>query len=162
MLTSGTKDIGFKLYKLLNGSIIVLALLTVLEGDALTEWSAMATIFLTLGANAVAESFSRGLADEIACKRRITFSEVRALLRSSLIVIVPGVVPAVAFAAVSAGWLSLDKAFAGACWLLVLVLFGAGYTACMVGGGRVWRGLIYGIVVSAFGLGIVALRLMAH
>ena len=55
-----------------------------LEGDALTEWSAMATIFLTPGANAVAESFSRGLADEIACKRRITFSEVSALLRSSL------------------------------------------------------------------------------
>ncbi|MGR0140638.1 hypothetical protein ACUVNF_28760, partial [Pseudomonas sp. RSP] len=82
MLTSAAGDIGFKLHKILNGSIIVLALLTVLEGAALTEWSAMATIFMTLGANAVAEAFSRGLADEIASKRRVTFSKATDLLRS--------------------------------------------------------------------------------
>ncbi|MDP3843650.1 MAG: hypothetical protein Q8Q81_13930 [Oxalobacteraceae bacterium] len=160
MLTSAAGDIGFKLHKILNGSIIVLALLTVLEGSALTEWSAMATIFMTLGANAAAEAFSRGVAHEIASKRRVSFSEAAALLRYSLIVVTPGIVPAVAFIAVSAGWLPLGKAFAAACWFLVFVLFAAGYIACMVGGGRVWRGLIYGAVISAFGLGIVALRLM--
>ncbi|MDD1010777.1 hypothetical protein M5G27_25195 [Pseudomonas shahriarae] len=160
MLTSAAGDIGFKLHKILNGSIIVLALLTVLEGAALTEWSAMATIFMTLGANAVAEAFSRGLADEIASKRRVTFSKATDLLRSSLIVVTPGIVPAVAFIAVSAGWLPLGKAFVGACWFLVFVLFAAGYIACTVGGGKVWRGLLYGAAISTFGLGIVALRLM--
>ena len=162
MSTGNSEEISFKLYKLLNGSIVVIALLTVLEGDALTEWSAMATIFMTLAAYAVSETFSRGLADEIARKRRLTFSETGTLLRSSLVVVVPGFVPAVAFAAVSAGWLSLGKAFVWACWFLVLVLFGAGYTACKLSGGRAWRGLMYGLVISAFGLGIVALRLMAH
>lgn len=154
-----TDDIGFKLYKVLNGSIIVLALLTVLEGAALTEWGAMATIFVTLGANAVAEAFSRGLADEIATKRRITLTEKLTLLRRSLSVVIPGFVPAVAFAGVSIGWLPLGQAFFWACWFLVFVLFAAGYTACVVGGGRAWRGLIQGAVISAFGLGIVALRL---
>lgn len=160
MHTNPTNDIGFKLYKVLNGSIIVLALLTVLEGAALTEWSAMATIFVTLGANAVAEAFSRGLANEIANKRRETFAEAVALLRRSLSVVIPGIVPAVAFAAVSVGWLPLGKAFAWACWFLVFVLFAAGYTACVVGGGRPWRGLVHGAVISTFGLGIVALRLI--
>lgn len=162
MLTSAAGDIGYKLYKILNGSIIVLALLTVLEGAALTEWGAIATIFVTLGANAVAEAYSRGLAGEIANKRRATLREAIALLRRSLSVVVPGIVPAVAFIAVAAGWLPLDKAFIGACWFLVFVLFAAGYVACVIGGGGVWRGLIYGTVISLFGLGIVALRLMSY
>lgn len=162
MQTIATEALSFKLHKLLNGSIIVLALLTVLEGNALTEWSAMATILVTLGAHAVSETFSLGLADEIAHKRRPTFSEAVALLRKSLVVMAPGSVPALAFTAVSAGWLALDKAFAWACWFLVFVLFAAGYTACSVGGGRVWRGLMYGLVISGFGLGIVVLRLVTH
>lgn len=120
----------------------------------------MATIFVTLAANAVAEAFSRGLAEEIARKRRLTFDEAGVLLRNSLIVIVPGVVPALAFAAVSAGWLSLDMAFALACWFLVFVLFASGFMACKVNGCRVLRGLAYGLVISSFGLGIVALRLL--
>ncbi len=162
MLTSAAGDIGYKLYKILNGSIIVLALLTVLEGVALTEWGAMATIFVTLGANAIAEAFSRGLADEIANKRRATFPEAIALLRHSLVVVIPGIVPALAFVAVAAGWLPLYSAFVGACWFLVFVLFAAGYAACVIGGGRVWLGFIYGAVISLFGLGIVALRLMSY
>lgn len=162
MLAGETEAISFKIYKLLNGSIIVLALLTVLEADALTEWSAMAIILVTLAAHAVSEAFSRGLADEIAHKRRPTLSETGALLGSSLIVMVPGIVPALAFAAVSAGWLSMGKAFVWACWLLVFALFAAGFAACAVSGGRAWRGLMYGFVISAFGLGIVALRLLAH
>lgn len=162
MQTRATEALSFKIHKLLNGSVIVLALLTVLEGSALTEWSAMATILLTLGAHAVSETFSLGLADEIAHKRRPTFREAVAMLRSSLVVMAPGSVPALAFAAVSAGWLPLDKAFAWACWFLVFVLFAAGYTACSVGGGRLWRGLMYGVVISGFGLGIVVLRLATH
>lgn len=161
MLTTGSGAISFKLYKLLNGSIVVLALLTVLEGDALTEWSAMATIFMTLAAYAVSEAFSRGLAEEIARKRRLTVVEAGALVRSSLIVVAPAIVPALAFAAVAVGWLSLDKAFFWACWSLVFLLFAAGFTACKLSGGRFWRGLVYGLVIGAFGLGIVALRLLA-
>lgn len=162
MPMSDANEISFKIHKLLNGSIIVLALLTVLEGDALTEWSAMAIIFVTLAANAVSEAFSRGLADEIARKRRPNAAEAAVLLRSSLIVVTPGIVPALAFAAVAAGWLTLGMAFAGACWILVLGLFAAGFMACKAGGGQIWRGLAYGLVISTFGLGIVALRLMAH
>lgn len=158
----GAEDIRLKLHKLLNGSIIVLALLTVLEGDALTEWSAIATILITLGAHAVSETFSLGLAEEIAHKRRPTFSEAAALLRGASVVVVPGIVPALAFAAVSAGWLSLNTAFVWACWFLIFALFAAGYTACKVSGGRVWRGLVYGSAIGAFGLGIVALRLLTH
>lgn len=153
--------VGFKLYKLLSGSIMVLALLTVLEGDALTEWSAMATIFLALGAQGVADAFARGLADEIIRGRRPTFGEAGALLRSSLIVVAPGIVPAIAFTAVAAGWLALNTAFVWACWLLVFALFAAGFRACAVTGGSAWRALIYGTIISGFGLGIVALRLMA-
>ena len=161
MSTHFAEDTGFKLYKLLNGSIIVLALLTVLEGAALTEWTAVATIFITLIANAVAEAFARGLADEIATRRRVTFSEAVALLRRSSVVVVPGIVPAVAFAAVSIGWLPLGTAFATACWALVLALFAAGYWACAVNGSRFWRGITYGAVISTFGLAIVALRLIS-
>ncbi|OIP20137.1 MAG: hypothetical protein CO066_15450 [Comamonadaceae bacterium CG_4_9_14_0_8_um_filter_60_18] len=146
---------------MLNGSIIVLALLTVLEGAALTEWSAVATIFITLIANAVAEAFARGLADEIANKRRTSLPEAVALLRRSLVVVVPGIVPAVAFATVALGWLPLGTAFVSACWTLVLALFAAGYWACAVNGTRVWRGLMYGTIISTFGLAIVALRLIA-
>jgi len=160
MPVSSAEDTGFKLYKLLNGSIIVLAMLTVLEGAALTEWTAVATIFITLIANAVAEAFARGLADEIANKRRVTFPEAVALLRRSLVAVLPGFVPAVAFAAVSLGWLSLGTAFTSACGFLVLVLFAAGYWACAVNGTRPWRGLMYGAVISTFGLAIVALRLI--
>jgi len=39
------------------------------------HWRAGPTIFITLGANAVVEAFARGLADEIAFKRRLTLSE---------------------------------------------------------------------------------------
>ena len=162
MPASATDDVSFRIHKLLNGSIIVLALLTVLEGEALTEWSAMATILVTLAANAAADAFSRGLADEIARQRRPTFAEAGALLRSSLLVVAPTSLPALAFAAVSVGWLSLDKAFAWACWILVLLLCAAGYAACAASGRRVWRGLVHGSVIGAFGLGIVTLRLMAH
>ncbi|MDD2919515.1 hypothetical protein [Rhodoferax sp.] len=161
MQTTATEEAGHKLYKLLNGAIIVLALLTVLEGSALTEWSAMATIFITLGANAVAEAFARGLADEITFKRRLTWPEGLHLLRRSLVVVLPAVVPALAFAAVALGWLSLGMAFAAACWLLVLALFAAGYMACALNGHQTWRGLLYGAVISTFGLAIVALRLLA-
>ena len=153
-------DISFKLHKLLNGSIIVLALLTVLERSALTEWSAMATIFVTLASSAVADAFSQSVADEIVRKRRATFSEAWGLLRKSLIIVVPGILPALAFFAVSADWMSLGMAFTTACWLLLLVLFAAGYMASLVGGGRRWRNLIYGLVISVFGLGTVALRMM--
>ena len=161
MPTSAAEDTGFKLYKLLNGTIIVLALLTVLEGSALTQWSAVATIFITLIANAVAEAFARGLADEIAKKRRTSFRESLLLLRRSMVVVVPGIVPVVAFVAVSLGWLPLGMAFAAACWVLVLALFAAGYAACVVNGARFWRGLMYGGVISTFGLAIVALRLLS-
>jgi len=160
MLTATAENTGFKLYKLLNGSIIVLALLTVLEGAALTEWPAVATIFITLIANAVAEAFARGLADEIANKRRTSLPEAVALLRRSLVVVVPGIVPAVAFAAVALGWLPLGTAFVSACWTLVLALFAAGYWACAVNGTQVWRGLMYGTIISTLGLTIVALRLL--
>jgi hypothetical protein len=160
MLTATAENTGFKLYKLLNGSIIVLALLTVLEGAALTEWPAIATIFITLIANAVAEAFARGLADEIANKRRTSLPEAVALLRRSLVVVVPGIVPAVAFAAVALGWMPLGTAFVSACWTLVLALFAAGYWACAVNGTQVWRGLMYGTIISTFGLTIVALRLL--
>jgi len=160
MLTATAENTGFKLYKLLNGSIIVLALLTVLEGAALTEWPAVATIFITLIANAVAEAFARGLADEIANKRRTSLPEAVALLRRSLVVVVPGIVPAVAFAAVALGWMPLGTAFVSACWTLVLALFAAGYWACAVNGTQVWRGLMYGTIISTFGLTIVALRLL--
>jgi len=161
MFTTTAENTGFTLFKLLNGSIIVLALLTVLEGAALTEWSAVATIFITLIANAVAEAFARGLADEIASKRRTSLPEAVALLRRSLVVVVPGIVPAVAFATVALGWLPLGTAFVSACWTLVLALFAAGYWACAVNGTRVWRGLMYGTIISTFGLAIVALRLIA-
>ncbi len=161
MSTSAAQDSGFKLYKLLNGSIIVLAMLTALEGTALTEWSAVATIFITLIANAVAEAFARGLADEIANKRRTTWAEAARVLRLSLVVVVPTLVPTLAFGAVALGWLPLGIAFAGACWLLVLGLFVAGYQACAVNGRQVWRGLVYGALISGFGLAIVALRLVA-
>ncbi|NCP41640.1 MAG: hypothetical protein GW848_14285 [Rhodoferax sp.] len=161
MFTTTAENTGFTLFKLLNGSIIVLALLTVLEGAALTEWSAVATIFITLIANAVAEAFARGLADEIANKRRTSLPEAVALLRRSLVVVVPGIVPAVAFATVALGWLPLGTAFVSACWTLVLALFAAGYWACAVNGTRVWRGLMYGTIISTFGLAIVALRLIA-
>lgn len=154
--------LAFRINKLLNGSIIALALLSVLEGEALTEWSAMATIFATLLASAVSEAFSRRLADEIARGRRPTLAESAALLRNTLFVLIPGFVPAAAFAAVSAGWLSLGTAFAGACWLLVFALFVAGFMACKAGGGRPGRGLLYGVVICAFGLGIVALQLMVR
>lgn len=160
MHEDATPDISFKLYKILNGSIIALALLTVLEGSALTEWSAMATIFVTLASSAIADAFSRGVAREIAHKRRVPFSESLGLLRRSLIIVVPGILPAMAFVAVSAGWMPLAKAFAIACWALVLVLFVAGYIASRAGGGRGWRNMIYGFVISAFGLGIVALRMI--
>ena len=161
MFTTTAENTGFTLFKLLNGSIIVLALLTVLEGAALTEWSAVATIFITLIANAVAEAFARGLADEIANKRRTSLPEAVALLRRSLVVVVPGIVPAVAFATVALGWLPLGTAFVSACWTLVLALVAAGYWACAVNGTRVWRGLMYGTIISTFGLAIVALRLIA-
>lgn len=153
---------SFRLHKLLSGSIMVLALLTVLEGDALTEWNAMATIFLALATQGVADAFARGLADEIARRRRPTFGEAGALLRSSLIVVAPGIVPALAFAAVAAGWLALDTAFVWACWLLVFALFAAGFRACVVAGGSAWRALLHGAIVSSLGLGIVALRLMVR
>ena len=162
MLTGSAEEKSFKVHKLLNGSIIVLALLTVLEGEALTEWSAMATIVVTLAANGVADAFARGLADELAHRRRPTLAEAVALLRGSVFMVVPAVVPALAFAAVWAGWLSLGNAFALACWLLVFLLCATGYLACAVCGGRTWRGLAYGLLIGAFGLGIVALRLMAH
>jgi len=61
MPTGSAEAKSFKVQKLVNGSIIVLALLTVLEGEALTEWSAMATIVVTLAANGVADAFARGL-----------------------------------------------------------------------------------------------------
>lgn len=154
------EEAGFKLFKLLNGSIIVLAMLTVLERAALTEWSAVATILITLVANAVAEAFARGLANEIASRRRTTLPEALGLLLRSLVVVVPGAVPVVAFAAVSMGWLSIGTAFASACWLLVSALFVAGYRACASNGTQVWRGLLYGALISAFGLAIVALRLV--
>jgi len=160
MQISTVESTGFKLFKLLNGSIIVLALLTVLEDAALTEWPAVATIFITLFANAVAEAFARGLADEIANKRRTSLPEAVALLRRSLVVVVPGIVPAVAFAAVALGWLPIGTAFFSACWTLVLALFVAGFWACAVNGTQVWRGLVYGAVISSFGLAIVALRLV--
>lgn len=162
MQTWEIEAVNFKLHKLLNGSIIVLALLTVLEDEALTEWKAMAVIFMTVGANAVADAFARGLADEIAYKRQITIAEASALLGSSLLVVVPAVAPALAFAAVAAGWLSIGTAFASACWFLVFALFAAGFAACKASGGRAWRGMVYGGVISVFGLSVVALRLMAH
>lgn len=160
MTTNTTEDTGFKLYKLLNGTLIVLAMLTVLEGAALTEWTAMATIFITLAANAVAEAFARGLADEISFKQRLTLMQGLFQLRRSFTVVLPAVVPALAFAAVSLGWLPLGTAFASACWVLVLSLFAAGYTACAVNGAQFWRGMLYGLVISSFGLAIVALRLI--
>ncbi|OIP19179.1 MAG: hypothetical protein AUK51_02325 [Comamonadaceae bacterium CG2_30_59_20] len=160
MQTSAAEAAGFKLYKLLNGSIIVLALLTVLEGAALTEWHAIATIFITLVANAVAEAFARRLADEIAYKQRPSWQASLAFLRKSMVVVVPGLVPAVAFVGVSLGWLPLGIAFASACWVLVLALFAAGYAACTVNGSHRWRGVLYGAVISGFGLAIVALRLL--
>ncbi|MDO8319904.1 hypothetical protein [Rhodoferax sp.] len=161
MQTSAAEATGFKLYKLLNGAIIVLALLTVLEGAALTEWHAIATIFITLIANAVAEAFARHLADEIAFKRRPSWQTSLTHLLKSLVVVIPGLVPAVAFVAVSLGWLPLGSAFASACWVLVLALFAAGYAACRVNGSHSWRGVLYGTVISSFGLAIVALRLLA-
>ncbi|MBS0455987.1 MAG: hypothetical protein JSS44_01475 [Proteobacteria bacterium] len=160
MQDGAIQDSAFKLHKILNGSVIALALLTVLEGSALTEWSAMATIFVTLASSAVADVFSQSVANAIACRRRATFSEAWVSLRRHLIIIVPGFLPALAFAAVSADWMPLDTAFAIACWALVLVLFVAGYTASRVGGGRGWRNFLHGLVISAFGLGIVALRMI--
>ncbi|MGQ0710016.1 MAG: hypothetical protein ACT4NV_09740 [Rhodoferax sp.] len=162
MLASDAEQTSFKIYKLLNGSIIVLALLTVLEGDALTEWSAMGVILMTLVAHAVSDAFSRALADEIAHKRRPSLAQTGALFGSSFVIVAPGLVPVLAFAAVGAGWLPLGLAFAGACWILVLGLFVAGFVACQLGGGLLWRGLLYGLVISSFGLGIVALRLVFH
>lgn len=161
MHSSALEATGFKLYKLLNGSIIVLALLTVLESAALTEWSAITTIFMTLIANAVAEAFARHLADEIAYKRRPSWKASWTHFMRSLVVVVPGFVPAMAFAGVSLGWLPLGNAFASACWFLVLALFAAGYAACTVNGSHSWRGVLYGAVISSFGLAIVALRLFA-
>lgn len=162
MTKSVAEQTSFKVYKLLNGSIIVLAMLTALEHEALTEWQATAIIFLTLTATAVAEAFSRWLAAEIAHRRQLSLGEAGALLRGSLIVVLPALVPAAAFAAVAAGWLSLGAGFAGACWLLVLVLFAAGVQACRLGGGSGVRSLLYGLIISAFGLGIVTLRLLAQ
>ena len=102
MLTSGAgaSDSNSTRYSTVRS--LCSALLTVLECDALTEWSAKVAIFTMLGA----EVFSCGLAYEIANKCWVSF---------------------------------LERVF---------------------GGGRAWSVLIYGAVISTFGLGIVALRLM--
>jgi uncharacterized membrane protein YeaQ/YmgE (transglycosylase-associated protein family) len=162
MTTDSAGDKSFRIHKLVNGAIIVLALLTVLEDEALTEWNAMATIVLTLVATGAADAFSRALGDELAHRRRLTRKEAVKLVRGSALVLAPAAIPALFFAIASAGWLSLTQAFSLACWLLVFLLGAAGYLACAVCEGRTWRGLFYGIVIGALGLGIVALRLAAH
>lgn len=152
------QDKSFRLYKVLSGTVIVLALLTAFEVEALTEWRAMGIIAITLAASAFAEAFARTLADEIVTKRRVSARQAWAVLRGSMLVLLPGVVLPLALIAVSAGWLSAGIAFAVACWTLVLVLFVSGYAACALRGAGVWRGLAYGLASSGFGLGIVALR----
>ena len=152
------QDKSFRLYKVLSGTVIVLALLTAFDVEALTEWRAMGIIAITLAASAFAEAFARALADEIVTKRRASAGQAWAVLRGSLLVLLPGGVLPLALVAVSADWLSAGVAFAVACWTLVLVLFAAGYAACVLRGGSVWHGLAYGLTASGFGLGIVALR----
>ena len=61
MPSGSAEEKSFRIHKLVNGAIIVLALLIVLEGEALTEWSAMATIVVTLAATGVADAFVRAL-----------------------------------------------------------------------------------------------------
>ena len=120
------REKSFRLYKLLNGTVIVLALLTAFDVEALTEWRDMGIIAITLGASAFAEAFSRALADEIATKRRVRAREAWGVLRASMLILLPGAVLPLAQMTVWAGWLSPGIAFAAACWVLVFALFASG------------------------------------
>lgn len=155
-----SQENSFHLYKLLNGTVIVLALLTAFEVEALTEWRAMGIIALTLAASAFAEAFSRALAHEIATKRRMRARQLWVVLRASMLVLVPGAVLPLALLTVRAGWLSPGVAFAVACWLLVLALIVSGVAASARRGDGVWRSIAYGIAAGGFGMGIVALRMV--
>ncbi|MEX0637336.1 MAG: hypothetical protein WD155_01225 [Burkholderiales bacterium] len=86
------REKSFRLYKLLNGAIVALALLSAFDLEALSNWRAMGIIGITLGASAFAEAFSRALGEEIATRRRVRVLEAWAVLRASMLIMVPGAV----------------------------------------------------------------------
>lgn len=145
------------------GALIVLALLVSLDDNDPPRALDIALIVLaTIVTLALAHTHAAVAGQDYDQGRRVTW---RAALRESLDswpILASGAVPAAVFLLAAADAISLRFAFDASQALVCISLFVIGYGSRRRSGGSLRRSLATGAIDLAFGLVIVALKLLVH
>lgn len=142
------------------GAIIVLVVLVSLEARPPHPLEIAGVLIGTMATVALAHAHAAISGLDYDRGRRVPWRAVLPTLVAAWPVAASAVVPAALFVAAAAGAVSLGFAFAAAQALICLSLFTIGYWSQRRAGGSVGRSLADGAIDLAFGLLIVALKLL--
>ncbi|MBB4664811.1 hypothetical protein [Conexibacter arvalis] len=145
------------------GSIVVLALVLVLDHERASAGTAIVSIVGAVFVVAVAEAYAEFLQEMIQLHRPLRGRDRREILAGIAVHGLAALAPIVFFVLAALDWMELETAFTAAKWFGVGVLGLYAFAAYRSAGVGVGRSLVAGVALTCVGLLLVALKsLVGH
>ncbi|MDW5594653.1 hypothetical protein VSS74_09920 [Conexibacter stalactiti] len=145
------------------GSIVVLALVLVLDHEHASPATAIISIVGAAFVVAVAEAYAEFLQEMIELHRPLTGRDRREILAGIAVHGVAALAPIVFFVLAALDWMELETAYTTAKWFGVAILGLYAFGAYRAAGVSVGRSLVAGAVLTTIGVLLVLLKsLVGH
>lgn len=148
--------------KFVYGSIVALTLVIVLDFEDAAAGTAIVSVVGGLIAVAFAEAYADFLEEMLRLRRRLSAPERRAIAHGVALHMVAGLVPIAFFALVLLRALRLETAYSIAEWAGVGVIGAMAYGAYRSAGIPQGRSILAGVVLTALGVALVLVKLIAE
>jgi len=144
------------------GSIIVLAVITGLDEASATPRESLVTIVGLAVAVALSQIYADAIGSTFRAARPLKREEWLEVSANVVFGFAAALVPAIFFVLAAVGVLSLGHAFSIAEWTGVAVIWVYVFAATRAAGLRLFQSLAWSVALTACGVGIVELKLLAH
>ncbi|UCE63764.1 MAG: hypothetical protein JSU59_00980 [Nitrospirota bacterium] len=147
--------------KVVDGTVILMAVLGSLSYSFPNNIAIMATIFVTLLAVALAHAYAETINCVMKECRMVPWPEMLPVWLKQTWVMVGAILPITFFGLAAVGFITQDKAFRLTEIALILVLFFFGFLSRRLVGGGILRSILYGGGAVLLGLILVEIKLLA-
>lgn len=148
--------------KAIYGLITVLAVVLVMEEHPPTAWIAAGTLFGTVLVVALAETYSKTIAEIIAGQRRLDRQEIIEIWQDTRPILLSANLPTLVILLSAAGLYSMQTALLIAKYAIYLALFCYGLQVAHLLHASRWRILLSGLFTAGLGALIGLMKFLLH
>ena len=147
--------------KVVDGTVILMAVLGSLSYSFPRNLSIIATVIVTLLAVTLAHTYAETINLILKARRIVPWQALVPILFKQAWVMVAAFIPIISFGLAAAGLITTDKAFRITEISLIIILFSFGFLSRRLIGGGLIRAMSYGVVAVSLGLILVEIKLWA-